>query len=173
MSVVNVPVPPPIADEEMPELGESQVLETVLLPTSRFGDLLVPIKELYVMPEGMHGFEHLSRFLLLAPNTANGVFYWWQSAEDPAIAFPCCIPGKFFPDYRIQTEEADVLRLKLSSREALQVLVVVSVPASQPDALTANLMGPLVMDTIDRQAWQIICERSDPRVNAPLLPPVA
>ncbi|HYE79655.1 MAG TPA: flagellar assembly protein FliW [bacterium] len=172
MSVVKVPVPG--LPEEM--RGESpaeagNTLETVLVGTTRFGDLLVPVRELYTMPEGMHGFGGLSRFLLLAPPAEGGVFYWWQSAEDPAIAFPCCEPAKFFPDYRIQADEADVLRLKLAERRALQVLVVVTVPAATPAAITANLLGPLVMDTADRHAWQIICERSDPRASVPLLPP--
>ena len=146
------------------------VPETMIeVPTVRFGTITVPRAEMYQMDEGMHGFPDLRRYLLLAPDRPGGLFYWWQAVDDPAIAFPCCDPAKIFPDYRIHSDEADVIRLGLAERTSLQVLVVVTVPPQHPEAITANLLGPILMDSTAREAWQLICERSDHRVAAPLL----
>jgi len=161
MAVVKIAIP-----EVLPPVEES----IVEIPTTRFGALTIPATEIYEMGEGMHGFPELRRFLLLAPDPPGGLFYWWQAVDEPAIAFPCCDPGKIFPDYRIHSDEADVLRLRLADRRSLQVLVVVTVPPHRPEEITANLLGPLVMDPEAHEAWQLICERSDHRVAAPLLP---
>ncbi|MEO7993127.1 MAG: flagellar assembly protein FliW [bacterium] len=171
MSVVKVTVPR--VDE--PPLPEIQLVTPSMLEvaTSRFGTLLIPAAEQYTMDGGMHGFPELREFVLLAPTTPGGHFYWWQSTEEPEIAFPCCDPAIFFPEYRIQSDEADVLRLKLADRPHLQVLVIVTAPRTPSAQITANLLGPLLMDPVARDAWQLICERSDLRVAAPLIPPVS
>ena len=143
----------------------------LVIPTSRFGELRVPPAELFTMAEGMHGFPGLTQYLLLAPKDSEGLFYWWQAAGDPEVAFPCLDVLTRFPDYRILASEADVLRLGLQHRTSLQVLVVVTVPPHAPRDLTANLLGPLVLDGQTREAWQLICERSDHRVDTPLCDP--
>jgi len=157
MSVVRVTVPvvtpPPAAT----------------IPTTRFGVLTVPPEEIYAMPEGMHGFPDLARFVLIAPEPGS-LFYWWQSAEAPELAFPLLQPATIFPDFGIEVDESDVLRLQLGGRTELHALCVVTVPPQQPEHITVNLLAPLVLDPVAREAWQLICERSDHRIAVPLLP---
>lgn len=140
-----------------------------LVATSRFGVLSVPPEEIYTMPEGMTGFGDLRHYVLIAPEPGS-LFYWWQSAEDPTIAFPLLQPDTIFDGFGIEVGESDVLRLGLQARTDLHALCVVTVPPHQPEHITVNLLAPLVLDANAREAWQLICERSDHRVAVPLMP---
>lgn len=158
MSVVRVTVPPVASPPP-----------STLVPTTRFGILSVPLEEIYNMPEGMAGFPDLRHFVLIAPEPGS-LFYWWQSVEDPTIAFPLLQPDTIFEGFGIEVGESDVLRLGLAARTDLHALCVVTVPPHQPEHITVNLLAPLVLDADRREAWQLICDRSDHRVAVPLMP---
>ncbi len=126
----------------------------MIVETTRFGTVEVNDQSVLDMPDGMIGIERCKRFVLLEerPGTA---FKWLQSVDDPRIAFVVINPVDFFPDYDIDIpdDQAASLGLKNSSDAAMLTTVTI-----YPDAgkVTANLVGPIVMNTRTLRAAQVV-----------------
>ncbi len=127
------------------------------IETTRFGTLEIPEENIITMPHGMLGFRDERRFCIL-PHKKDSPFYWYQSLDKPALAFVITNPWLFKPDYRVDvvppgktmgwdTEGEDV---------ALECYVVVSIPKGEPEKMTANLIGPLLVNPQNSEAVQIV-----------------
>lgn len=113
----------------------------MLIDTDRFGPLEMDEDRIINFKRGLLGFPQHRRFALIQ-TSPDPVFFWLQSADDPALAFVVCDPLAFVPDYQVPIRPADVDGLQLGDLSDCQVLVVVN---KVDDQLTANLMGPLVI----------------------------
>ena len=65
--------------------------------TTRFGAVEIDDDRIIEMPDGMIGFAE-QRFILLSPDN-NGRFFWFQSVDNPALAFVVTDPTAFVPGY--------------------------------------------------------------------------
>lgn len=122
--------------------------------TTRFGTLDVAEKDLLVFPEGLLGFSGMKRFVIYSKEN-NHPFFWLQSAEDPKLAFVICDPALFFPDYRISARKTELASIGCADPEELIICVVVSI-AREPFSMSANLQGPLVINTVNRRGKQLV-----------------
>lgn len=120
--------------------------------TSRFGTVQVEEDRLITFPRGLLGFSHAHKFCLLRPND-DACFFWLQSTEDPALAFVVTDPNLFVRDYAVPIRADQMEALRLASLDEAQVLVIVNKVQHQ---LTANLQGPLVVNTSTRVAEQLV-----------------
>ncbi|MFA5535675.1 MAG: flagellar assembly protein FliW [Bacillota bacterium] len=125
------------------------------LDTSRFGQIQYGVEELTVFREGLLGFEHLKNFLLI-PFEGNPAFFWLQSVEDGRIAFLITDPFWFFPDYGLEIDEELKGNLQITERKQVVVYTICTVPGTNIKAMTANLVGPLVINVDNRQGAQYI-----------------
>jgi flagellar assembly factor FliW len=117
----------------------------VKIETSRFGAIEVQDEALVTFPLGLLGFPDKARWVLLEPEN-DAVFWWLQSADDPSLAFAVTDPGMFVPDYPLW-HDPDV-----------QMLVICNKYGAD---LTANLAGPLFVNTFTRQGEQrVLKDRS-------------
>lgn len=140
------------------------------IKTTRFGTINIEEENIINMPFGMLGFLDKKRFVILQ-HKKNSPFFWYQSIDDPSLAFVITNPFLFKPDYEIDMD--DVLK-EMSwngdrGKNNLDLYVVVNIPKSSPDKMTANLIGPILINNMARQAVQIVISNSPYTHKFPLI----
>jgi len=110
--------------------------------TTRFGQLDVAEDEVIVFPEGLIGFESCTRYAIV-DRRADRPVWWLQSLDVPEVAF-------------ILTDPAE---LGLGSTDEAELHVMLVVPGD-PNEITANLLGPLVINPHGRVGKQVILHNS-------------
>lgn len=139
------------------------------MATDRFGELAIDSEQIIDMPDGLVGFVSIGRLALL-PIDPDGLFFWLQAVDDPAVAFLALTPWPLFPDYTLELGDADQAALDLEEPgEALVFCVVTS--HDEPRRFTANLVGPVVVNTRLRRGRQVVLEADMPtQAELPRLP---
>lgn len=126
----------------------------MIIQTTRFGELEIREEDIYTFPEGLLGFSHVKKFVVVE-NPSGGPFLWLQAVEHPAIAFVITNPLLIKPDYTVAVKKEELAVIKLERSEDGEVHVILTVP-SDPLKTTANLMGPLVFNVKERLGKQIV-----------------
>lgn len=122
--------------------------------TTRFGEIEVREEDVVVVSEGLLGFGAHKRYILLE-DPQQEPFLWFQSLDDPALAFVLVDPLCFFPEYRVSVPREEIAGLELSEPSEARILAVVVVSAD-PTRITANLKGPLILNPRNRLAKQVV-----------------
>jgi flagellar assembly factor FliW len=135
--------------------------------TNRFGELDIPDDKIITMPKPILGFEHLKKYCIVEREDGEP-FLWYQSVDDPAVAFIIVNPLFFFPHYRIEVNPKEIEELMIEDVKSVESYVIVTVP-SDPHQMTANLQGPILINTENRHAKQLILVNSEYGVNHPLM----
>lgn len=120
--------------------------------TTRFGTIEIAEERVISFPKGLLGFSSFKRYCLLQPND-DAAFFWLQCLDDPTLAFVVTDPGLFFGDYSAPIRPEQMRELTLSRLEDAQVFVIVN---KVNENLTANLQGPLVINTVNRVGEQLV-----------------
>lgn len=123
----------------------------------------IPVIELV---EPMPGFPDRTRYALVRLDE-DGVLCSLKSVEDPELRFLVVPPTVFFPDYAPELDDSVVDALRIERAEDVLVLVVVN-PGEKASSATANLLAPVVVNTVNRQATQVVLSDDLP-VRAPLV----
>jgi flagellar assembly factor FliW len=113
--------------------------------TTRFGEIPLEEKEILFLPKGILGFSQLSKYVIIEKSECDP-FKWLQSVEDPDVAFVIVDPSLFFPNYKLEMKE-------------LITYVIVTVP-SDSSQMSADLLGPLVINSKRRIAKQVVMPNS-------------
>ena len=89
---------------------------------------------------------------------------WLQSLDDPKLAFVVVQPGIFLSDYTPPLQSFVLDELQVTPGNDPEVLVILTIPAGQPHEMTANLLGPVVVNVNKRLAKQVLLDpnRYDP-----------
>ena len=140
------------------------------IKTTRFGTISIEEEKIISMPFGMLGFPDKKRFIIVQ-HKENSPFFWYQSVDDPTLAFVITSPFPFKPDYEVDMD--DVLK-EMSWNEGeenndLALYVVVNIPKGSPDKMTANLIGPILVNSRACQAVQMVISNSPYSHKFPLL----
>jgi flagellar assembly factor FliW len=123
----------------------------------------IPVLEL-VHP--LPGFPELRRFALVQLDE-DGVLCSLRSLEDPELRFLVVPPFGFFPDYTPVVRDEVVSDLAIESAEDVLVLVVLTA-GETVEATTANLLAPVLVNTVNRRAAQVILDDAGLSVAVPL-----
>jgi flagellar assembly factor FliW len=150
----------------------------VRIESEKLGEIEVDEATVLTFPQGLLGFGDARRFALVDTHDS-GLYFWLQSLDDPALAFLAAVPWPFFPDYEFELPDAD--RDALGIIEPVEpatdenpgdgttlVLCLLTVDAGATD-ITANLLGPLVINTRNRTGRQIVLADRDFATRAPLM----
>lgn len=125
---------------------------------TKFGEIDFEENEIIVLPKGILGFSQLTRYILLEKEES-GPFKWFQSVEDPNVAFVIADPLSFFPNYKLEIDEKELEELNYTNSRDLITYVIVTVPQDASLA-SADLLGPLVINAKKRLAKQAVMSNS-------------
>ena len=131
----------------------------MILETSKFGSIEYTESEIITMSRGILGFESLKSFIIIGL-VGQEPFKWLQSLEDPELAFLMIDPLFFKPDYIVDIHPDDLTVLNTSNINDIIVFVFVSIPKGNPSRMSANLQAPLVINTNNMSAAQLVLAES-------------
>lgn len=136
--------------------------------TSRFGTIDLSEDRIINIPSGIIGFPDCRRYVLLE-HKQGSPFIWLQSVENGSLAFVLIDPLLFKPDYEIEINPEDIGDLELTDApDGVQTLVVVNITSREPIELSANLLGPIIINVKKKVAKQIILANNRYSVRHPI-----
>ncbi|MHB8421927.1 MAG: flagellar assembly protein FliW [Leptospirales bacterium] len=120
--------------------------------TTRFGRIPLDPERILTFPEGLLGFQNVSRYYLLETSEPS-VFFWLQAVDDPGLAFVVMDSEDLMPGYRDKVRT--ILPDPMFREQEMSSMVIVTIPGSDPEKMTANLQGPLLIRSSDRIGRQV------------------
>ena len=127
----------------------------ITIPTTRFGELSVNPEKIITMTSPFLGFPDSKRFIV-KPHGENSPFLWLQSLDDPKLAFVLIQAALLIPQYQPKIPILIRRELHASPEQGLEILLVLTIPRDNPEAMTANLLGPVVINSDKRLAKQVL-----------------
>lgn len=104
-------------------------------------------------PHGLRGFPDLHQYRLFEPQGGYPLKFL-QSVEDPELSFTCMDAIAVKADYEVPLSDEDSQALAIEKPDDALVLLILVVP-DDPRQMTANLAGPLVINTQTSTGRQI------------------
>jgi flagellar assembly factor FliW len=136
--------------------------------TQEWGTLNVADETVIHFPEGLVGFEDLRRFILVDTEELRP-FAWLLSADDPEIGFAVAEPYYFTAaPYALHLSAGDEAMLDLEEGDSIAVFVIVTIE-DEGRRICGNLKGPIVLNTRNRLAKQVVIYGSSAAVRQPIL----
>ncbi len=135
----------------------------MIINTLRFGPLEVGTDRIITMERAILGFESLRTFCLVEMEEFVP-FHWLQSTQDPAVAFLVFNPVMLFSDYRIEINSKEIAELDVAEAADVETYVIVTIP-EDPQRMSANLQGPVLINTRNNKAKQLVLVNSEYRVK--------
>lgn len=132
------------------------------ITTTRFGVLDALEDQMVEIDGGLLGFPDASRYVRVEIPDAEG-WLWLQSVDDPELAFLAIDAFLFFPGYDLELPDADVAAIGLEQPTDAEVLALVTVRRGDDDTIemiTANLLGPLVVNDRTKVGRQVVLSDS-------------
>ena len=119
-------------------------------------------------PWGLLGFPDVHEYALLdiAPDVP---FKCLQAVHGPDLAFILMDPFMLEPDYQVAVNTQDLRDLDVQDPKPLGLLVILTIPQAAPDQATANLQGPILVNTENHRAKQIVLVQGSYHTRHPLL----
>jgi flagellar assembly factor FliW len=125
------------------------------LRSSILGEIEVEESSVLLLPDGLLGFEDLKHYIL-AEVEEFLPFLWLISVDEPDIGFAIADPQLFYaPRYEVSLSESDKDVLDLQTGDSVSVFVIVSI-LEGGRRVTANLKGPVVLNTRNRLGKQVV-----------------
>lgn len=138
------------------------------IPTCRFGTIEIAEDQVIYVPAGLIGFPGQKRYALLE-HKKGSPFVWFQALDEEDLAFLLLDPLLCKPDYEFLISPEDRKALELpDSCEGMQTLVIVNITSADPLEITANLLGPVVMNVKKKLARQIVLHQSPYSTRFPI-----
>ena len=136
--------------------------------TKVFGEITIDDERIITFPKGIIGFPDLTKFAMIH-DSEKGVdsIHWLQSLDEPAFAMPVMDPLIVCSDYNPEVDDELLKHLGELNPEEMLVLVTVTVPKDLKQ-MSANLKGPIIINSVDRTATQVIVEGDEYQVKFPI-----
>jgi len=128
------------------------------LQTKAYGEVDVDERQVVSFPAGLLGFEKFRDYVLL--DARQKPFFYLQSVDVPDLAFILIDPFLFRPDYSIDVNDEALDEIGVSEPSDCLVFAIVTVP-NDGQAVTANLLGPIIINKANRHGMQAVLP--DPR----------
>ncbi len=121
--------------------------------TKAMGIVNVEEKQLVTFPNGLLGFEKYTKFALI--DSEYEPFIWLQSTEESNLAFLMIDPFLICNDYEADIDDSTLKAIGVESAEDIIIMTLVTIP-KDGSAITANFLGPVVINKKNRQCLQVI-----------------
>lgn len=149
---------------------DGTTVPNVIVPTTRFGDLETTPDRALDFGSGLLGFPDARRYYVVEISDDED-YFWLQSGDLPELAFLVTRPWAFFPDYEFEVPEPVTEQLGLADPADSEVFLVLTVQrdGEVASAITANLLGPIVVNTVNRKACQLVLDDAEYGTSEPLV----
>ncbi len=137
--------------------------------TSRFGELDIDDKRIVHFKDGIPAFEDEHEFIIL-PYDEESPYYFMQSLKTPELAFLMTVPFLFFPNYAFEIDDESIAELDIKPTDKLAYYALVTIPNYSIRYMTANLLAPIVLNTKNMCAKQLVLDKSDYTTKERLFP---
>lgn len=114
-------------------------------------------EELIYFPEGLFGFEQYKNFLPLPIEEDSDALLCLQSADDADLSFVIMNPFYLMAGYEPVLSPRDYENLGTENTAQISFYVICVVGKS-PQNSTVNMKCPIAVNTVSRQAFQVILE---------------
>lgn len=125
--------------------------------TKANGIVDVDEKQLVTFPEGLLGFEKYTKFALI--DSEYEPFIWLQSTEESNLAFLMIDPFLICSDYEADIDDSALRNIGVDSAEDIIIMTLVTIQ-KDGSAITANFLGPVVINKKNRKCLQVILNDS-------------
>ena len=121
---------------------------------AKFSEVTIERENVLSFPQGLPGFEHLRDYGLVEIDE-EVPFLRLQSLDEPRLGFVIVNPMLLWPEYNPDIGQEDLQGLGITQTEHLAVYCIVTL-STDPRQVTANLRGPICINTESMQAKQMI-----------------
>jgi flagellar assembly factor FliW len=136
--------------------------------TTNFGEIEINDDTVITFPSGILGFPNYKQYAIIDVDEGSPL-KWLQSLEEPSLAFVVTDPNLFVDSYAVEAYRKDLEDIQVTEAQDALVLVIVTVP-SDPAQMTANLKGPVLINTRNKMAKQLVIDNPDYDIKYRLLP---
>ena len=137
--------------------------------TSRFGEIEVDEAKIVHFKDGIPAFEDEHEFIIL-PYEEESPYYFMQSLKSPDLAFLLTIPFLFFNDYSFEIDDETIKELDIKNQEDVFYYSMITIPNGSVRYMTANLLAPIVVNSENMKAKQVVLEKSNYTTKHRLFP---
>lgn len=127
------------------------------IDTKYFGLVEIDENAIINFPEGLPGFEEVTRFVLLGKENNNSPFVWLQSVDQPKLAFVMLDPRLLIPDYIVDVDDSEVEILGIEDTKDVLIYSILVIP-EDISKMTANLKAPVLINTVAKKGKQVILD---------------
>ena len=134
------------------------------IKTKFFGEIDIEDEQVILFPYGIYGFEEYNQFVLLHDidyeDENETVFRFLQCADDENLCFTVMNPEFIEKGYDPKLPENYIKKLGIFGSDDLAYLVIAVIQENLEDS-TANMQGPIVINSKNRIGAQVILETSE------------
>lgn len=127
------------------------------IETKCMGQVEISEEQVIEIPFGLFGFEEYTKFALV--DSSYSPFNWLQSLEKSELAFLIIDPFTVCAEYETDIDDKELSKIEVTDPSQVLVMSVVTIPA-EGNTITANLLGPLVINKVNHKAMQVILSDS-------------
>lgn len=134
--------------------------------TKFFGTIDIEEEKIIEFPMGIIGFENLKKFALIydSEREERSKISWLQSMEEPLMVLPVINPIDIIEEYSPVIEDELTKSIGDPADADIIIFVTMSIP-SDLTKMTANLKAPIIINTVNRKAMQVIVENEDYKIK--------
>lgn len=142
----------------------------MIVESTRFGPLDLPDDRIIDFGPGLLGFPESGSYCVVEIE-GDADYFWFQSTDVPELAFLATRPWDFFPDYEIDVPEETLTQIGLDDPADSEVFLLLTVQreGDESTAITANLLGPVVVNTETHRARQLVLDNTRYGTREPLV----
>ena len=118
-------------------------------------------------PSGILGFQDIKDYIIL-DDEAGSPLKWLQAVDEPEVSFVMTEPSLFVSDYQVEIADQDGEELQVEDPDHLAVFVLITLPLDDKSLMTANLQGPIVINTKNYYAKQVVLHNSPYHTRHPI-----
>lgn len=128
----------------------------MIIETKFYGKIEVEDNRIINFKNGIPGFENLNSFALIdIENNTNLKFL--QSLEKKDVCLIIVSPWDFFKDYEVYLSDDELKELEINNENDVLIFNVITV---REKVITVNLVAPIIINVINKNAKQIILSES-------------
>ena len=140
----------------------------MIVQSTRFGEMDIADEQILDFPHGMLGFPDEKKFALMEYKPESP-FYFLQSVAEANLTFLLINPFAFFNDYEFAMDDALLAEIGVTAENPPSVFNIATVK-DKLENMTVNLAGPVLVNIRDRQAVQLVIEKTEYPTRFPLFP---